>query len=85
MIVLAGELESDRLGLLGTGIGAGLGVAGPVISPTFVLSRIHPAVAAGPSLVHVDAYRLGYDVSRQPRVEMPAYTGPLPQQATSVR
>jgi len=25
---------------------------------------------------YVDAYRLGYDVTRQARTEMPAYTGP---------
>lgn len=36
-----------------------LGVAGPVISPTFVLSRVHPTTTGGPALVHVDAYRLG--------------------------
>ena len=29
-----------------------------MISPTFVLSRIHPSAGAGPSLVHVDAYRM---------------------------
>ena len=34
-------------------------VAGPVISPTFVLSRVHPTTTGGPALVHVDAYRLG--------------------------
>ena len=28
-------------------------------SPTFVLSRVHPPLANGPALVHVDAYRLG--------------------------
>lgn len=31
---------------------------GPVISPTFVLSRIHPSRNNGPNFVHVDAYRL---------------------------
>jgi tRNA threonylcarbamoyladenosine biosynthesis protein TsaE len=37
------------------GIGAGLGVRGPIVSPTFVIARVH----RGPlPLVHVDAYRL---------------------------
>jgi tRNA threonylcarbamoyladenosine biosynthesis protein TsaE len=30
-----------------------------VISPTFVLSRVHRSTVGGPDLVHVDAYRLG--------------------------
>jgi tRNA threonylcarbamoyladenosine biosynthesis protein TsaE len=34
-------------------------VRGPITSPTFVIARIHPALAGGPALVHVDAYRLG--------------------------
>jgi tRNA threonylcarbamoyladenosine biosynthesis protein TsaE len=42
------------------GIGAGLGVRGPVTSPTFVIARVHPPLAGGgPALVHADAYRLG--------------------------
>ena len=28
-------------------------------SPTFVIARVHPSLADGPALVHVDAYRLG--------------------------
>ncbi len=32
---------------------------GDVTSPTFVIARVHPSLGAGPSLVHVDAYRLG--------------------------
>ena len=44
---------------LAQGIGAGLDVEGPVISPTFVLSRVHRARGTGPDLVHVDAYRMG--------------------------
>lgn len=30
-----------------------------MISPTFVLARIHRSAVGGPDLVHVDAYRLG--------------------------
>jgi len=41
------------------GIGAGLDVRGTVVSPTFVIARVHrPARPGGVALVHVDAYRL---------------------------
>ena len=58
LVVLAGELGAGKTALT-RGIGAGLGVRGPVTSPTFVLTRVHPSLASGPALVHVDAYRLG--------------------------
>ena len=58
LIVVSGELGAGKT-TLAQGLGRGLRVAGPVISPTFVLSRIHPPLGAGPALVHVDAYRLG--------------------------
>jgi hypothetical protein len=41
------------------GIAEGLGVRGPITSPTFVIARVHPSLVGGPLLVHVDAYRLG--------------------------
>src|SRR3984893_2683416 len=59
LVILAGPLGAGKTTLV-QGIGAGLGVRGPVTSPTFVLARVHPAVAgSGPALVHADAYRLG--------------------------
>lgn len=59
VVILAGGLGAGKTTLT-QGIGAGLGVRGEVTSPTFVISRVHPAQQAGrPSLVHVDAYRLG--------------------------
>jgi len=58
LIILTGELGAGKT-QLAQGIGEGLGVAGSVISPTFVLSRIHRSTSDGPALVHVDAYRLG--------------------------
>ena len=58
VVYLEGDLGAGKTTLT-QGIGAGLGVAGPVISPTFVLSRVHPTTTGGPALVHVDAYRLG--------------------------
>ena len=57
LIILTGELGAGKT-QLAQGIGEGLDVAGSVISPTFVLSRIHRSTSDGPALVHVDAYRL---------------------------
>lgn len=58
LLVLTGELGAGKTTFT-QGLGAGLGVASGVISPTFVLVRMHRSQAAGPDLVHVDAYRLG--------------------------
>ena len=58
LIILTGELGAGKTTLT-RGLGAGLGVRGEVSSPTFVIAREHPALAGGPALVHVDAYRLG--------------------------
>src|SRR5512142_389293 len=59
LVLLAGPLGAGKTTLV-QGIGAGLGVRGPVTSPTFVIARVHPPLAGGgPALVHADAYRLG--------------------------
>jgi tRNA threonylcarbamoyl adenosine modification protein YjeE len=58
LVVLTGLLGAGKTTLT-RGIGEGLGVRGPVQSPTFVLARTHPSLVGGPPLVHVDAYRLG--------------------------
>src|SRR5262249_8390853 len=59
LVILAGPLGAGKTTLV-QGIGAGLGVRGPVTSPTFVIARVHPVVdGPGPVLVHADAYRLG--------------------------
>jgi tRNA threonylcarbamoyladenosine biosynthesis protein TsaE len=58
LVVLSGPLGAGKT-TLAQGIGAGLGVRGQVTSPTFVIARVHPSLAAGPDLVHADAYRLG--------------------------
>jgi tRNA threonylcarbamoyladenosine biosynthesis protein TsaE len=58
LIVLSGPLGAGKT-TLAQGIGAGLGVRGPVTSPTFVIARVHPNLGTGPDLVHADAYRLG--------------------------
>lgn len=58
LVVLTGDLGAGKTTLT-QGIGEGLGIRGPVTSPTFVISRIHPSLVGGPALVHVDAYRVG--------------------------
>jgi tRNA threonylcarbamoyladenosine biosynthesis protein TsaE len=73
LVILSGGLGAGKTTLT-KGIGDGLGVRGPITSPTFVIARVHPPVAPAPTaspttghapggprpaLVHADAYRLG--------------------------
>ncbi len=58
VLVLTGDLGAGKTTLT-QGIAEGLGVRGPITSPTFVIARLHPSLVGGPALVHVDAYRLG--------------------------
>jgi tRNA threonylcarbamoyladenosine biosynthesis protein TsaE len=65
LVLLSGGLGAGKTTLT-KGIGDGLGVRGPITSPTFVIARVHPPLgstaATGelrPALVHADAYRLG--------------------------
>jgi tRNA threonylcarbamoyladenosine biosynthesis protein TsaE len=65
LVILSGPLGAGKT-TLAQGIGDGLGVRGPITSPTFVIARVHPSLvperglaASGPALVHADAYRLG--------------------------
>lgn len=58
LVLLSGGLGAGKTTLT-KGIGEGLGVAGNITSPTFVIARSHRNPDGGPGLVHVDAYRLG--------------------------
>ncbi|MBM3717239.1 tRNA (adenosine(37)-N6)-threonylcarbamoyltransferase complex ATPase subunit type 1 TsaE [Microbacterium sp. LMI1-1-1.1] len=58
VVVLTGPLGAGKTTLT-RGIGEGLGIRGPIQSPTFVIARTHPSLVGGAPLVHVDAYRLG--------------------------
>jgi tRNA threonylcarbamoyladenosine biosynthesis protein TsaE len=60
VVLLVGPLGAGKT-VLARGIGRGLGVAGAVTSPTFVIAREHPPAPGGRGipLVHMDAYRLG--------------------------
>jgi tRNA threonylcarbamoyladenosine biosynthesis protein TsaE len=53
VVVLTGELAAGKT-VLAQGIASALGITG-VISPTFVISRIHKG---SPNFIHIDAYRL---------------------------
>jgi tRNA threonylcarbamoyladenosine biosynthesis protein TsaE len=55
LVVLTGDLGAGKTTLT-QGIGAGLGVTGDVLSPTFVIARVHRGGRI--PLVHADAYRL---------------------------
>ena len=59
VILLRGDLGAGKT-TLAQGIAHGLGVAGPVQSPTFTLIAEYAAPVLGPEgqLVHVDLYRL---------------------------
>nr|WP_218885623.1 tRNA (adenosine(37)-N6)-threonylcarbamoyltransferase complex ATPase subunit type 1 TsaE [Kineococcus aurantiacus] len=57
LVVLSGDLGAGKTTFT-RGLAEGLGVRGPVTSPTFVIAREHPSLVGGPPLVHVDAYRL---------------------------
>ncbi|MFE6995677.1 tRNA (adenosine(37)-N6)-threonylcarbamoyltransferase complex ATPase subunit type 1 TsaE [Microbacterium sp. NPDC057659] len=58
VLVLTGPLGAGKTTFT-RGLAEGLGVRGPVQSPTFVIARTHPSLTGGAPLVHVDAYRLG--------------------------
>lgn len=59
LVLLSGPLGAGKTVLV-RGVAAGLGVAGQVHSPTFVIARVHRPgpQGRGVPLVHVDAYRL---------------------------
>nr|WP_193599048.1 tRNA (adenosine(37)-N6)-threonylcarbamoyltransferase complex ATPase subunit type 1 TsaE [Microbacterium sp. YJN-G] len=58
VLVLTGPLGAGKTTFT-RGLAEGLGVRGPVQSPTFVIARTHPSLVGRAPLVHVDAYRLG--------------------------
>jgi len=57
LLILTGDLGAGKTTFT-QGLGAALGVRGPIASPTFIIARTHPNLGDGPALVHVDAYRL---------------------------
>ena len=58
VVVLSGPLGAGKT-VLAKGIAQAMDVEGPVISPTYVLARVHRARRPGaPAMIHVDIYRL---------------------------
>lgn len=57
VIILSGPLGAGKTTFT-QGLADGLNVRGPITSPTFVISRVHPSLGDGPALIHVDAYRV---------------------------
>ena len=55
VVLLAGDLGSGKT-VFASGIAEGLGVAEPVVSPSFILARRYEGLLG---LVHADLYRLG--------------------------
>jgi len=56
-VLLDGELGVGKTTFT-QGLASVLKIKGDVTSPTFVIAREHKSLMDGPSLVHVDAYRL---------------------------
>lgn len=54
VILLSGDLGSGKT-VFASGIGEGLGVEGPVVSPSFILARRYRGLM---SMVHADLYRV---------------------------
>lgn len=55
VVLLAGDLGSGKT-VFASGIAEGLGVAEPVVSPSFILARRYEGLMG---MVHADLYRLG--------------------------
>jgi tRNA threonylcarbamoyladenosine biosynthesis protein TsaE len=58
VICLEGELGSGKT-QLAQGIGHGMGISGPITSPTFTLIAEYRPPKPSPVLYHIDMYRLG--------------------------
>jgi tRNA threonylcarbamoyladenosine biosynthesis protein TsaE len=70
VIALRGELGAGKTTFI-QGLAAGMGVAQRVTSPTFILVNQYQN-QNGPSLVHVDSYRLG-EAAEQAALEAAAF------------
>ena len=72
VVILDGPLGAGRTTFT-QGLARGLQVKGRVTSPTFVIAREHRSTVGGPTLIHLDAYRLlGEGSSGDPLGELDA-------------
>ncbi len=62
LICLEGELGTGKT-CLAQGIGRGMGIGGPIVSPTFTLVAEHRPPPPAPPLYHIDLYRLDTPVN----------------------
>lgn len=62
LICLEGELGTGKT-CLAQGIGRGMGVVEPIVSPTFTLIAEHRPPPPAPLLYHIDLYRLDMPVN----------------------
>ena len=61
LICLVGELGTGKT-CLAQGVGRGLGVVGPITSPTYTLIAEYRLLPPTPPMYHIDVYRLGNPV-----------------------
>jgi len=72
VVILDGPLGAGKTTFT-QGLARGLQVKGRVTSPTFVIAREHRSTVGGPTLIHIDAYRmLGEGSSGDPLGELDA-------------
>ena len=72
VVILDGPLGAGKTTFT-QGLARGLQVKGRVTSPTFVIAREHRSTVGGPTLIHLDAYRmLGEGSSSDPLGELDA-------------
>ncbi|MTD14349.1 tRNA (adenosine(37)-N6)-threonylcarbamoyltransferase complex ATPase subunit type 1 TsaE [Nakamurella sp. YIM 132087] len=59
LVLLSGPLGAGKT-TMAKGIAVGMGITSTIMSPTFVIVRVHrPTDPGGLTLLHADAYRLG--------------------------
>lgn len=72
VVILDGPLGAGKTTFT-QGLARGLQVKGRITSPTFVIAREHRSTVGGPTLIHLDAYRLlGEGSSGDPLGELDA-------------
>jgi tRNA threonylcarbamoyladenosine biosynthesis protein TsaE len=65
LVILSGPLGAGKTTLT-QGIGEGLGIRGPVTSPTFVIARVHPPLAAALRSAATGTGDGGWQAARRP-------------------
>jgi tRNA threonylcarbamoyladenosine biosynthesis protein TsaE len=74
IICLEGELGTGKTHLA-QGIGHGMGIVGPITSPTFTLIAEYRPPKPAPTLYHIDMYRLGDAVDEALALGLDDYLG----------